>query len=138
MSISGFVYGIESLLPTSVVEKYRKHKRQRIDRKRLVVYNRKLRELRKANRPINVLFFALDSNTWKYDSLFQAMQKDPLFSPMVLAVPQVNKGKEFMISQLKHGSEYYESKGYPTLCSYDEETDSFVDAFSLHPDTSVH
>ena len=134
MSISGFVYGIESLLPTSVVEKYRKHKRQRIDRKRLVVYNRKLRELRKANRLINVLFFALDSNTWKYDSLFQAMQKDPLFSPMVLAVPQVNKGKDFMIYQLKHGMEYYESKGYPALCSYNEETDSYVDAFSLHPD----
>ena len=80
------------------------------------------------------MFFALDSNTWKYDSVFQAMQKDPMFSPMVLTVPQVNKGKDFMLFQLKHGCEYYESKGYPTVCSYNEETDSYVDAFSLHPD----
>ena len=134
MSLSRFVYIVESLFPKSVVEKYRKLKRKWFDDRSQAVYHKKLRELRKANRPINVLFFALDSNSWKYDSLFQAMQKDPLFSPMVLAVPQVDKGKEFMISQLKHGSEYYESKRYPTVCSYDEETDSFVDAFSLHPD----
>lgn len=134
MSYSQFVHGIESLFPKSVVERYRKQKRLRIDRKRLSVYGRKVRELRKAKRPVNVLFFALDSNTWKYDSVFQAMQKDPAFSPMVLAVPQVNKGKEFMLYQLKHGCEYYESKGYPTVCSYNEETDSFVDAFLLHPD----
>ena len=134
MSLSRFVYIVESLFPKSVVEKYRKIKRKRIDDRLQAVYNKKLRELRKANRPINVLFFALDSNSWKYDSVFQAMQKDPMFSPLVLAVPQVNKGKEFMLDQLKHGCEYYKSKGYPTVCSYNEETDSFVDAFSLHPD----
>lgn len=134
MSISRFVYAVESLFPKHVVDKYRKLKRQGLEHKRQVKYNRKIHELRKENRPINVLFFALDSNTWKYDSVFQAMQKDPAFSPMVLAVPQVNKGKEFMLYQLKHGCEYYESKGYPTVCSYDEKTDSYVDAFSLHPD----
>lgn len=134
MSLSQFVYGVEGLLPKSVVEKYRKLKRQKIDHRRLSVYNKRIRELREKNRPINVLFFALDSNTWKYDSLFLAMQKDPSFSPMVLAVPQVNKGKDFMLYQLKHGMDYYQSKGYPAICSYDEITDSFVDALSLHPD----
>lgn len=134
MSFSHFVHIVESLFPKGVVEKYRKLKWQIRDKKRQSCYSKKVNELRKANRPINVLFFALDSNTWKYDSVFQAMQKDPVFSPMVLVVPQVNKGKEFMLYQLKHGSEYFESKGYPTVCSYNEETDSFVDAFSLHPD----
>ena len=134
MSLSGFVHVVESLFPKSVVEKYRKLKRQRIDNSKQSVYHKKLCELRKASRPINVLFFALDSNTWKYDSLFQAMQKDPLFSPTVLAVPQVNKGRDFMLYQLRHGCEYYESKGYPTICSYDNGTNSYVDAFSLHPD----
>lgn len=134
MSFSHFVHIVESLFPKGVVEKYRKLKWQIRDKKRQSCYSKKVNELRKANRPINVLFFALDSNTWKYDSVFQAMQKDPVFSPLVLAVPQVNKGKEFMLYQLKHGCEYYESKGYPTVCSYNEETDLFVDAFSLHPD----
>ena len=134
MSFSPFVHIVESLFPKGVVEKYRKLKWQIRDKKRQSCYSKKVNELRKANRPINVLFFALDSNTWKYDSVFQAMQKDSSFSPMVLVVPQVNKGKEFMLYQLKHGCEYYESKGYPIVCSYNEETDSFVDAFSLHPD----
>lgn len=134
MSLSWFVHGVESLLPQGTVEKYRNLKRKRIDGKRRAVYNKKVRELCKSNRPINVLFFALDSNTWKYDSVFQAMQNDPAFSPTVLAVPQVNKGREFMLSQLRHGMEYYQSKGYKAVCSYDEETDSYVDAFSLQPD----
>lgn len=134
MSLSQFVYGVESLFPKSVVEKYRWLKRKKVNDRLQAVYRKKLRELRKANRPINVLFFALDSNTWKYDSVFQAMQKDPVFSPLIFAVPQVNKGKEFMLYQLKHGCEYYQSKGYPTVCSYNEETDTFEDAFSFHPD----
>ncbi len=134
MSLSWFVHEVESLLPQGVVEQYRNLKRKRIGCKRQAVYNKKVRELRKSNRPINVLFFALDSNTWKYDSVFQAMQNDPVFSPKVLAVPQVNKGRDFMLYQLEHGMEYYQSKGYPAVCSYNQETDSYVDAFSLHPD----
>ena len=134
MSSTQLVHRIESLFPKSLVEKHRLQKRKRIEAKKLAVYNHKIRELRKAKRQINVVFFALDSNTWKYDSLFQTMQKDPLFSPTVLAVPQVNKGKDFMLYQLRHGCEYYESKGYPTICSYDEESDTYVDAFSLNPD----
>lgn len=134
MSYSGFVHRIESLFPRNVVKTYRTLKKQMRDYLRQTHYAKKTRELKEANRIINVLFFALDSNTWKYDSVFQAMQKDPMFSPLVLAVPQVNKGKDFMLYQLKHGCEYYKSKGYPTVCSYNEETDSFVDAFSFHPD----
>ena len=134
MTFSQLVYWIESFFPKSLVEKHRIEKRKKLESKRLAVYNRKIRELNKAKSQVNVVFFAFDSNTWKYDSLFQAMQKDPLFSPMVLAVPQVNKGRDFMLFQLRHGCEYYESKGYPTICSYNEETDSYVDAFSLHPD----
>lgn len=138
MSYSQFVYSIESLFPKSFAERYRKLKKgyvqKKQERRRKASYTRKIEDLKKANRPVNVLFFALDSNTWKYDSLLQAMQKDSMFSPMVLVVPQVDKGKEFMLEQLKRGCEYYKSKGYPTVCSYNEETDSYVEAFSLHPD----
>lgn len=138
MSYSQFVHSVESLLPKRVVEGYRQLKKEReqkrLERRRGACYAKKIQELRKEIRPLNVLFFALDSNTWKYDSLFQAMQADSCFSPVVLVVPQVNKGKEFMLDQLRHGCEYYKSKGYPTVCSYNEETDTYVDAFSLHPD----
>lgn len=134
MLSSKYVYAVERLFPEKVVEEYRKVKRQYKEKKRKVVYNRVVRRVKRENHPVNVIFFALDSNTWKYDSLFQIMLKDPMFSPLVLVVPQVNKGKEFMVEQLKHGCKYYESKGYPTVCSYNEETDSYIEAFSLHPD----
>lgn len=132
--MSRLVHRIESLFPDSVVQRYRMVKRNWKKKRRESNYDRVVRQIEKRNRQINVVFFALDSNSWKYDSLFQAMQKDPLFSPTVLAVPQVNKGRDFMLYQLKHGCEYYESKGYPTICSYDEEVNTYVDAFSLQPD----
>lgn len=134
MSLSGFVYAFESLLPVSMVAFYRKTKKQRNYRKWQSNYKEIVRKIRRRKGPIRVVFFALDSNTWKYDSVFQAMQNDPLFYPLVLAVPQVNKGRDFMLYQLKHGMDYYTSKGYPALCSYNEETDSYVDALSLKPD----
>ena len=134
MSSSNIVHKIESLVPKRIVEGYRKIKRWVLFRKSQYCYDRIARGIRKKGAPYNVLFFALDSNTWKYDLLFQTMQNDPAFSPMVLAVPQVNKGREFMLSQLRHGMEYYQSKGYKAVSSYDEETDSYVDAFSLQPD----
>ena len=134
MPSSNIVHKIESLFPKRIVEGYRKIKWWVLFRKSQYCYNRIARGIRKKGAPYNVLFFALDSNTWKYDSLFQAMQNDPDFSPMVLAVPQVNRGRDFMQFQLKHGMEYYKSKGYKAVCSYDEKTDSYVDAFSFHPD----
>lgn len=134
MSVAKFVHSVESLLPSNVVACYREKKWQLLRKKWSYDYTKIIRRIQARKGLINVLFFAFDSNSWKYDSLFQAMQNDPDFSPMVLAVPQVNKGRDFMLFQLKHGMEYYLSKGYPALCSYDEDTDSYVDAYSLHPD----
>lgn len=134
MSVTKFVHSVESLLPSNVVAYYREKKLQLQLRKAFTGYARTIRGIQAKKGPINVLFFALDSNTWKYDSVIQAMQQDIVFSPLVLVVPQVNKGRDFMLSQLRHGMEYYQSKGYAALCSYDEKSDAYVNALSLHPD----
>ena len=81
--MTSFVHRIESVFPDSVVQRYRVLKKDCKERRRESNYDKVIRRIRKRNRPINVVFFALDSNTWKYDSVFQAMQKDPLFSPTV-------------------------------------------------------
>lgn len=133
-TISGIVHTIESLFPGSIVGRYRRAKKQLKFNRQQKRYDRIIRRIRNRKGPVNVLFFALDSNTWKYDPLFQAMQKDPFFSPMVLVVPQVNKGRDFMLYQLKHGCDFYKSKGYPVLCAYNEVENSYVDVDSLKPD----
>ncbi len=125
---------IKHLLPESILAFLRKARTQYYLREQTTEYNRTIRRIKKEKHPIKVLFFALDSNTWKYDSLFVALQKDPSFFPTVIVVPQVNKGREFMLFQLEHGYEYYKSKGYPVLCSYNSTEDSYLDVGSLHPD----
>lgn len=88
----------------------------------------------KNKEKINVVFFAILPSVWKYDSVFKLMQKDSLFNPIILVCPQVNRGKEFMFSELKRCYEYFKNKGYNTICSYDYNSKKLIDARDLSPD----
>ncbi len=134
MNYSRFVHWVESFLPLSIIERHRERKQQRLSKKQDSNYRKIVCRIQHGKRPVKVLFFALDSNTWKYDSLFQEMQIDSCFEPLIIVVPQVNKGKDFMLYQLKHGYDYYLSCGYSVLSSYDEKKDQYLDVHLLNPD----
>lgn len=96
--------------------------------------NRACRKLRKKQEPLNVLFFALYESVWKYDSVFQHMLKDPNFNPLIIVCPVVNNGQEYMLQTIKRCYDYFESKGYPCICAYDEKTDTYIDPHQYKPD----
>lgn len=122
---------IESLMPVSWVNWWRFSKHYRTKQKQ---YARKIEQLRHANRPIKVLFFALDSSAWKYESVYRLMEQDPLFEPLVLICPIVNQGEEYKLKKMKETYSFFTNNGYNTLMAYDEATDTYIDAHNLHPD----
>ena len=125
------VHKIESLLPTSWVESWRIYKKRNAKQKQ---YARKIEQLRTSNRPVKVLFFALESSAWKYESVYRLMEQDPLFEPLVLVCPIVNHGEEYRLKKMRECYLYFKSNGYNTLMAYDEATDEYIDAHDLHPD----
>lgn len=125
------VHKIESYLPTSWVEFWRLYKKYRLKQKQ---YARKLKQLRSANRPIRVCFFALDASTWKCDSLYQQMEQDSLFEPMVLVCPVDNQGRETMLRKMEESYSYFVGKRYKVLKAYDAHNDSYLDVHDIQPD----
>ena len=63
-------------------------------------YDAVLKRIRTKQGPLNVLFLALEASSWKYDSLYLGMLKDPCFNPSILVCPQVNRGYDYMIERM--------------------------------------
>lgn len=97
-------------------------------------YNDIRHRILEKNSPIHVVFLPIDCAVWKFDSLYQLMQKDPLFKVSILVCPVVNRGREFMLKTQRECCVFFEKKGYPYLCAYDECNDSFIDISTLEPD----
>ena len=115
-------------LPSKIYESYLIKTQPYLHRKAL----RKLRK--KKDGPVNVVFFAIFKSVWKYDRLYWLMEKDPRFHPVVLVCPRVNFGREEMLKTLRECYADFKDRGYRVICSYDEQTDTYVDARSLNPD----
>lgn len=92
------------------------------------------REVRAKEDPLKVLFFLIWDNNWKCDSLFKKMLEMPEFNPLIVICPIVNNGREYMIENLKKVTDYFQRKGYPCVCAYNEKTDTYVDVHQFQPD----
>lgn len=88
---------------------------------------------------IRCVYFALDRAVWKYDTVFQLMQSNPRFEPVILVCPIVNDGRENMVRKMEEAYQEYKKKGYQVLKSYDEEKDTYVDVRKeLNPDMIIY
>ena len=113
-----------------ILQKEKKRKIAKIQKKQLAALN-----LLKDNSKINCVFFALFEEVWKYDRVYRLMSNNPRFNPVVLVCPIVNYGKENMIKRMGQCYDSFKRKGYHVLCSYDKNTDTYIDVRKeLNPD----
>ena len=76
---------------------------------------------------IKVVFFAIHSSVWKYDGVYQLMDKDPRFDPIVVVCPVVNYGKENMLVEMEKAYTLFKNKGYNVVKTYNKEDDTYLD-----------
>ena len=94
----------------------------------------KLNALIKRGGPYKVFFLALDAAVWKYDSLYKLLELDDNFIPTILVCPIVNRGEKNMHVKMQECFCYMKSKGYNVICSYNKETNSYINLHELEPD----
>lgn len=99
-----------------------------------LLHKRALARLKKKDGPINIVFFAIYASVWKYDALYKLLEADSRFNPIVLVCPVVNRGREHMLETLNACYGIFKQRGYNVICSYDETTNTYLDARSLNPD----
>lgn len=97
-------------------------------------YLRKQSLIQQKKEPINVLFFSILDNQWKYDSVFKMMLNDSNFKPLIIVCPSITHDRKYMLDNMKRSCEYFKKKGYPFVCGYDENSDTCIDAHKYNPD----
>lgn len=97
-----------------------------------ILNKKRLSSIKKKNK-LRVVFLSLDRAIWKVDPVFKKMLDDPYFEPVILVCPYVQYGKERMFEGLKAAYEYFDSKGYPVISSYNEQNDTWVQLEELKP-----
>ncbi len=91
------------------------------------------------NEKIRCVFFALFSSNWKCDGMYQLMEKDPRFEPVILVCPVVNYGRENMLQRMEECYNQMKNKGYIVIKSYNKDNNTYVNVKNdLKPDIIVY
>jgi hypothetical protein len=84
---------------------------------------------------VKVAFFIMYLDSWKYDYLYQLMEKNPTFDPVILLCPVINFDRAHMLETMEEAYVHFKGKGYHVIKSYNEQADTYVDARKeINPD----
>jgi len=83
---------------------------------------------------IRCVFLGLFKAEWKYNEVYQLMERHPRFEPLVLVCPIVNYGRDNMLENLNASYAYFQEKGCRVMKAYDEASDTYVNLRDLQPD----
>lgn len=125
---------VKQIMPKYIWRWLKKGQRYYQWRSQRFAYNKEVNRLRKCDTPLNIIFLVLYPSVWKYDSVYQLMEKDPAFNPLILACPAVDRGEEHMLESLNGTYNYLKGKGYKVQKAYNEQTNEYIDINALSPD----
>ena len=138
MTKSELIHKIEALFPTNLLILYRDKKREVLWCIQQLAYRCEERRLRRTKRPLNIVFLTMFPSVWKYDSVYQLMQRDERFNPIILVCPVMDSGENFMLKNLHDTIKQFEDRGYKVLNAYDENTGRCINIQQLHPDIVMY
>lgn len=93
--------------------------------------DRLLAKQKKGKERIRVLFYISLGSLWNtYEEIYKAMQKDPRFEPIILAVPQFIRNEMTDYNILA----FLQEKDLKYIKAYNEETGRLLDLRELKPD----
>lgn len=137
---------LKRILPDFILKPLQKIHYVAVNRERLIeegkliaqtktLQEQALEKVRKKKGPLNVVFFALMDSVWKYDELYQLMEKDTRFNSTILVCPVVTYGRDNMLMNMDKCYNLFKSRGYNVIRSYNSQTDKYIDVREeLKPD----
>lgn len=76
---------------------------------------------------ITCVFLALLDSVWKYDNVYQQLQKDSRFKLLILVCPIVNHGYQNMLERMEKCYLTLKKKGYNVIKAYNPQTNNYID-----------
>lgn len=72
-------------------------------------------KIRFQSRPVNVAFFAMSLSLWRYQRVFEIMQKNPRFHPFIVLTPCARFSPEQQKQELNQLEKYFKSRDIPYI-----------------------
>lgn len=100
---------------------------------------KKIQEKFKNREKIKIVYFVEDSSIWKLDNVYNLFKNDPNFEQIILITPTIIFGNAYMEKELDKTYNFFESRGYTVLKSFDKESNSYIDiSEEINPDIIFH
>lgn len=101
---------------------------------------RVLKELKNA-LPVFVIFYVYDESKWKSQSVYDLMEKDERFEPLIVVTkncaPEGNANYQ-TIEDVKKCYDFFKSKGMRVEYGYDIKKDTFIPFEKFYPDIIIY
>ena len=83
----------------------------------------KVRKKASAGEKINVAFYILETNKWKYEGVYRLLEKDERFNPYIVVVPYAAGAviQTDYIPHMRKVYEYFKTRGYNVFLPYSEQ-----------------
>ena len=89
----------------------------------------------KKKEKIRVAFFVIQCAVWKCDRIYKKFLEDNRFEPVIVIAPYILAGKEIMIRDMNQAYNYFNTKNYKVIKTYDEIKDAWLDVKNvINPD----
>ena len=72
-------------------------------------------QIRYQSRPVNVAFFAMSLSLWRYQRVFEIMQKNPGFHPFIVLTPGASFSPEQQKQDLSQLQKYFKKRDIPYI-----------------------
>jgi len=73
----------------------------------------------KIKHTINVIFFLINTDTWKLNSVYEAFKNRDNYNPIVVICPLIGKGNDFLDKEMSKAENYCKKKKYNHTIAYD-------------------
>jgi hypothetical protein len=90
----------------------------------------------KKKEQLEVVFFVLNPDIWKYENVYRLLEEDSRFNPIVVICPATNlQDEKIVIGLMKQAYMSFTEKWYNVLSCYDEDTGEYLNVKEgLNPD----
>lgn len=89
-------------------------------------YQQVLKRIHKKDR-IKVAFLLINTDIWKYESLYYEFEEKDLYESIVIICPFSSKGPDFLKRELKKSIDYCKSNNLNFFLAYDEKSNKAID-----------
>jgi hypothetical protein len=124
---------IKKIVPTFLLNYYRKIKRLCIAEISLIRHKQNLRRISGKYDVYNVIFLLEHASCWKYKSLYNKFEKSKNFHPIIVICPNVKKNKDEMIFHMQNTYDEMQKEKYRLLQGYNAENDTYLNIRELSP-----